>query len=242
MNKIAYGVALGLGIIGLSGCASQTAQNYSPSVLQARKIAQTVPAGIKLTPFTMPQSENMNTLSCREFGAVTLPAKLTISSYIQNAFANVLQKANKQTHQQNNIISMLGMNLTAVDFSTISGTWTITGQAVVDKHAPVAINSTSDFAGNWYSWNACEEAAQSFPVAVNNFIQQTFANVQIKKELQEAKTMFIAKQAKKLAQQKEVTELAKKKTEAVSHTKSPKQSKTSVTSKPMPKTGTISPI
>jgi|GEM_PF-3293377 len=214
MKQIAYSVALVLGVISLAGCATHTAQTYTPTTLQARQMAQNVPAGIQLKTVTMPKALDVHAIPCRTLSGVTLPKDQTLSSYIQHSFSDVLSRANKLANQQSKTISSLAINLTDVNFSTMSGKWVIMGNVAVGKNSPVSIQSTTNFGGTWYEWNACQKAAENFNVAVSNFIYETFSNVQVKKEFATANQQFMTTLAAALAQKEKAAKLLAQKISA----------------------------
>ncbi|OGO92410.1 MAG: hypothetical protein A3F41_00370 [Coxiella sp. RIFCSPHIGHO2_12_FULL_44_14] len=175
--------SLGVLALMLSGCTSNNVPNFQPDAMQAYQITHTVSKGIVLGDFSMPAEKDKNHLLCRLSGNVYLPNKTTYSQYIKHAFATVLITANRYSVEKTAKTHTLSSDITSVNFDSLGGKWMISANMRVDHYPLVSISSSTRFGTAWNAGTACQNVAQGFETAVQDFISQTLNNPRIKREL-----------------------------------------------------------
>jgi hypothetical protein len=174
---------LGLGLmVGLTGCMSTNVPAYQPNTREGYIITKSLKKPIALGNFYLEEDKDKNAILCRLAGNVYLPGKMTYSEYLKDAFIQSLIQAKRYTEKRSGR-HQLSAQFQEVTFSTLDGSWTINANVQVDNHRPVVINSVTEFGTSWDAINACKNVADSFSVAAQLFINRTFANPTIRKQL-----------------------------------------------------------
>ena len=182
-RKMLLGISsLGVLAFALSGCIPNNVERFQPDAIQAYQITNAVSKKVVLGNFSMPAEKDKNHILCRLSGNIYLPNKMTYSNYIKHAFAVVLITAKRYSTEKTANTHRLSANITDINFSSLSGKWTIAADMRVDNRAPVRIISTTKFGTSWDAGAACQNVAQGFETAVQDFISKTLNNSRIKRE------------------------------------------------------------
>lgn len=166
----------------LAGCA-QTVNRVQPSAESAYRTQTAIQRQVSLGKFTMPETRDRKSILCDQQGDLQLPDNLTYSTYIEDAFAKTLSKANRYSPTIERGVHELSAHINTAEYNSTSGVWIINGNVRVDYNKPVRINTKTsyDIAGQAYS--SCKTVAIGFETATANFVNQSLTNPRIVAEL-----------------------------------------------------------
>jgi len=149
-----------------TGCASNNVKSYRADLSTAHHLKGK--GDIVLKKVTM-ENGDKNAIMCRLAGNIYLPRKMTYSEYIENAFQNtILLNENKEGASGKK--RALSINLTKVEFDSLSGKWFIDGIITIDNKPSQEIKSVTKFGTAYVAYAACRNAADAFDEAVTDFI------------------------------------------------------------------------
>lgn len=180
IKTIVVPLVLAFAAANLSGCVSVNAKAYQPDILTVNQLKSSLKNNVSVGTVKLEQGDT-NKILCRLAGDVYLPDKMTYSQYIKQAFEEQLLAANKLADKSSD--KALNVDLKAVDFSTVEGSWTISANISVNDNSPIFIKSVYDFGTSFVAYAACKSAGQAFEGAVAHFINQVLTNSSILKEL-----------------------------------------------------------
>jgi hypothetical protein len=119
-------------------------------------------------------------------GPVVVPDKGSYTGYLRTSLVDELKLASMYKSEDG--IEITG-NVQKIDFSSNSGTWYIKGQITVDDQQPASIREAYDYRTSFGAISACNETAQSYEAAVQEFISKLIASPQFEASLREQTSM-----------------------------------------------------
>lgn len=165
----------------LFACASSNVKRFTPDLLSKFNIEKRITQKTYVS-VVMPKNDK-NAILCRTKGKIYLPNKSLYSKYIEDAFKKSLVLADRLTDEQPDCKSLnnfLLITLNKVDFSTASGKWYINGTVVINNSNLIEVQSVTDFGTALNSKIACNNAANAFNEAVNNFVNDVLTNKSVR--------------------------------------------------------------
>ena len=132
---------------------------------------------IELQSVTMPKGDDNNVM-CRLNSMISLPDKMKYSQYIQDAVKKSLVFINDKpaSSASSHILDIL---LTKVEVNTFTARWYIDANVTVDNHEPVLLQTVTNHNFSYVAPSACNNAANAFDEAVDNFIKKLFTHPKI---------------------------------------------------------------
>jgi len=167
----------------MTGCSSYDVKDFNPDLVISHQVAMKVHKNIAVGKFTMPAGKDSNKMMCRMAGDVYLPNKMTYSQYIQHAFESQLIAANHYSDNSKIADHTLSGDLTVAQFSSVSGTWTISGNIKVDNNPIASVTSITNFGTSFVADSACKDVADGFETATQNFVAKVLNTPAIVKAL-----------------------------------------------------------
>lgn len=158
----------------LSGCASSNIKTYRTDYSALKQYKHSNMGTVNISSVTMPKGDK-NSIMCRMAGNIYLPNKMYYSEYVKDALQKTLATIDKESNAKN-AKHNLSLELTKVDFDTIGGYWYIDGDLIVDnnKHH---ISTKTKFGTAYIAEIACRNTADSFDVAVEQFIREVLSKI-----------------------------------------------------------------
>ncbi|MAF97585.1 MAG: hypothetical protein CMH26_03015 [Micavibrio sp.] len=170
-----------LPLITLCACESFTADRYiSTSSNQA--VLKNIHASSKyeVGPFT-PEEDNSISVGCRMAGPIQVAGNGDHAAYIQTAFMDELSNAGIYKPNSSKIFSA---KLKDVSVDTITpAKWTISGDFFMNDTLVKSVNTQFPFKTSYSAYGACNNAAENFPYAVEQFLNDFISSPEFQKSV-----------------------------------------------------------
>lgn len=166
-----------LTIIGVSmymiGCTHMTS-NYGASPKNVEVIKNIGASEISVGEFTSKSGEHTS-IGCRAAGPVKNQNNQSFEDYIEKAFINELKMASAYKEDSNIKISGL---IDKLDFNSNigAGKWIIDANVTSTTSKGYSVKSTYRFSTNFVADKACQQVAQAFEPAVEEFINKVLTH------------------------------------------------------------------
>jgi len=168
MNLKSVVFAICLSLLVLTGCSTFKTNNYGVSPENMEKLQSYSDQGAKkitaqrLTSF----KAGINSVKCRG-ASLELPNGMSFEDYISNALITELKLARLYSETAE---KTLKGHLEIIDLATFgSGQWTLKATFTTSTGSQFSIDSNYTFDADFAGLKACQEAAQNFVPAVNQF-------------------------------------------------------------------------
>lgn len=160
---------LALGVLALSACESFTAERYvSTSVNQALLEDLALTESFNVGVFAVLDENNIS-VGCRMAGPIQVAGNGDHADYIRNAFVEELRNVRRYS---SSAVKTINADITKVHVSTISpAAWTIAADFQVNGRPLNSIENKHPYKTSYTAINACRNAADNFPYAVEGFIK-----------------------------------------------------------------------
>jgi hypothetical protein len=152
----------------LIGCTN-TSGKYGASPRNVEAIRSSIGAiNVSVGDFSSDSGEE-TTFFCRGAGPVKLQNGQSFQDYIEKAFINDLKLAGVYSEKSGLQISALIQEL---GFNSMpgAGKWVINASVSSSVSEGFLVESTYEFSTNFVAWKACQQVAQEFEPAVEEFI------------------------------------------------------------------------
>ena len=157
----------------LTGCASNNVPSYKADPTDFMELKQANGKKFAVQKVTMTVGDS-DSILCRLAGNVYLPHKMTFSSYIGKALEKALMSTDRLGNEND---TKINLDLTQVEFSSISGAWEIAGRLTIDGGNTIEIKSVTEYGTSFDAMSACRNVADAFPNAVTDFIKQVIVHL-----------------------------------------------------------------
>ncbi len=178
MTTVTTFAAVGL----LAGCSASLSR-VQPSAQSAYQTQSAIKRRVALGQFSMPLTRDKKTILCGRDEDVRLPNDMTYSSYIKDAFATTLDKANRFSPSIYRGVHELSAHISTAEFNSTAGKWVINGKVRVDHNRPIAIKTQTNFTVAGEAYSSCQLVASGFRNAAAHFVDKSLANPVIVKQL-----------------------------------------------------------
>lgn len=174
-------VALIVPLFFLSACESFTADRYIPaSTNQAALKGLKTGKKVNVTSFAVESPEAMN-VSCRLAGPIQVAGSGRHEEYIQKAFIDELEAAALYSPSASTSYSAVIKELHVATVSPAS--WTINGDFYKNDAFLKSVSTNFPFKTSYSAYGACNNAAENFPYAVEEFLGTFIKSPEFKKSL-----------------------------------------------------------
>ena len=160
----------------ITGCSSMNVRRFTPDPTGRTLIEKHVKN--KLSVKVVMLKEDKNSIMCRMAGNIYLLNKMTYSQYIEDAFKKVLISVDRFSEDKSKG-SRIDIDLQRVTFSSASGKWYIDSIVKVNNNSGVKINTATDFGTSWSAESACNNVANAFDGAVDDFIKTVLSHPEV---------------------------------------------------------------
>lgn len=175
MQKHNVNVMVLVATLAISGCAYNISP-YGVSADNVNTMRSTLSPGthtVGIERFTSAEP-GKNSITCRAAGPVSTPNGKPFETYIEEAFVTELKLAglyNETTSRK------LKGHLTKVDFNSNigAGKWILEMTLTVNGES-IAVTNETPYDASFVADKACQETAQTFPIAVQNLIKAAISN------------------------------------------------------------------
>ncbi len=170
---------LTLSLLALGACESFTADRYvSTSGNQAVLKSLSASQKVNVAPFTVATTDSVN-VACRLAGPIQVAGSGRHEEYIQKAFVDELQAAGMYRLSSSKIFKA---ELNKINVSTITpASWTISGDFYANDNFIKAIETQFPYKTSYSAMGACNNAAENFPYAVEQFIGEFVKSSEFKR-------------------------------------------------------------
>jgi hypothetical protein len=178
------GLVVGAVVVLSTGCA----YNISPYGVSAENV-EAIRAKLQNQPLATDRftasEPGRTSIACRGAGPVTAPNGKSFETYIEEALVSEFKLGGIYKETSN---SKLKVHFTKVDFDSMigAGHWYIEGTVTAGGSSFPVITDTP-FDASFVADKACQEVAQTFPLAVQAFIKGVISNPALAKKLTAAK-------------------------------------------------------
>mgnify|MGYP000873194247 CR=1 FL=1 len=163
MNKIVFLLFLSLIV---SGCSTYAASRYSICTVNVVALRSLNGKTINVGAFTATKS-GQTEIMCRGVGPIKTPDGEPFSEYVRKAFIDELKIANVYS---SNAPVVITANLDSIDFSSNSGTWSISMTFKSSNGKSVIATENYSYTSSFYGETACNQTAQALMPAVQNLV------------------------------------------------------------------------
>jgi hypothetical protein len=183
-----YKLSLGFVVLALSSCllfgCTYAGQNYRPSFENVEELAKCKSCHkINVAPFTAAR-HGASTVMCRAVGPVGTPGGIPFAQYIHEAFVKELKRGN--LYAEDAPVVLRG-HLNEINFSSVSGNWTIDMTFDDGKHSPFRVAIQHKFTTHFVGDVACVNAANALSNAVEQFLSKLYQDSEFQQVLRQAK-------------------------------------------------------
>ncbi|MBV0934709.1 hypothetical protein [Marinobacterium weihaiense] len=151
------------------GCTHMTS-NYGASPDNVDEIRKSGITELSVGEFVSKNSDTTS-ITCRAAGPVKNQNNVSFENYIEGAIKNDLKMAG--VYKEGSDIKISGA-IEKLDFNSNigAGKWMINAKISSPKSQGYTVQSTYDFSTNFVADKACQQVAQAYEPAVENFINQ----------------------------------------------------------------------
>jgi hypothetical protein len=170
-----------------SGCSTYSTLGYSSdteTALELRDLSSEHPnLRLSVGEFGMIGGEDRSSYNCRAVGPLLTPDGNTYPEYVRRAFVDELRLAGLYE-----TLAPLEVEVGFHDIqpSSAAGFWAISAQVTVNGVDPFDVEIERRFTTSWYGETACNQTAQAFMPAVQDFVRAVVRHPQFQAALASA--------------------------------------------------------